>query len=55
MAGIVLAADLAEDGKFQLKQLKQLFDICFEKGETSPLSTSAKSRSRSPMPPPSKR
>ena len=36
MAGIVLAADLLEDGKISSKQLKQLFDICFEKGEDFP-------------------
>ncbi|HLY41427.1 MAG TPA: Asp-tRNA(Asn)/Glu-tRNA(Gln) amidotransferase subunit GatB [Terracidiphilus sp.] len=33
MTGIVLAADLLEDGKISSKQLKQLLDICFEKGE----------------------
>jgi aspartyl-tRNA(Asn)/glutamyl-tRNA(Gln) amidotransferase subunit B len=33
MAGIVQAADLLEEGKISSKQLKQLFDICFEKGE----------------------
>jgi len=33
MAGIVLAADLLDEGKISSKQLKQLFDICFEKGE----------------------
>jgi len=33
MAGIVQAADLLEDGKISSKQLKQLFDVCFEKGE----------------------
>jgi aspartyl-tRNA(Asn)/glutamyl-tRNA(Gln) amidotransferase subunit B len=33
MAGIAQAADLAEEGKLSSKQLKQLFDICFEKGE----------------------
>ena len=36
MAGIVLAADLLDDGKISSKQLKQLFDICFEKGEDFP-------------------
>jgi aspartyl-tRNA(Asn)/glutamyl-tRNA(Gln) amidotransferase subunit B len=33
MAGIVLAADLLEDGKISSKQLKALLDIAFEKGE----------------------
>jgi aspartyl-tRNA(Asn)/glutamyl-tRNA(Gln) amidotransferase subunit B len=33
MAGIVLAADLLDDGKISSKQLKQLFDICFENRE----------------------
>ena len=33
MNGIVLAADLLEEGKISSKQLKQLFDICFEKSE----------------------
>ncbi|MFP5277976.1 MAG: Asp-tRNA(Asn)/Glu-tRNA(Gln) amidotransferase subunit GatB [Acidobacteriota bacterium] len=33
MAGIVEAADLLEEGKISSKQLKQLFDICFEKSE----------------------
>ena len=33
MAGIVQAADLLEEGKISSKQLKQLFDICFEKSE----------------------
>src|SRR5215469_8246741 len=33
MAGIVAAADLLEDGKISSKQLKQILDICFEKGE----------------------
>jgi aspartyl-tRNA(Asn)/glutamyl-tRNA(Gln) amidotransferase subunit B len=36
MAGVVMAADLLEDGKISSKQLKQLFDICFEKGEDFP-------------------
>ncbi|MFP5238067.1 MAG: Asp-tRNA(Asn)/Glu-tRNA(Gln) amidotransferase subunit GatB [Acidobacteriota bacterium] len=36
MAGIVLAADLQEDGKISSKQLKQLLDIAFEKGEDFP-------------------
>jgi len=36
MPGLVLAADLLEDGKISSKQLKQLFDICFEKGEDFP-------------------
>jgi aspartyl-tRNA(Asn)/glutamyl-tRNA(Gln) amidotransferase subunit B len=33
MAGIVLAADLVEEGKISSKQLKGLLDIAFEKGE----------------------
>jgi len=33
MTGIVLAADLLEENKISSKQLKQLFDVCFEKGE----------------------
>ncbi len=33
MAGIVQAADLLDEGKISSKQLKQLFDICFERGE----------------------
>ena len=36
MAGIVLAADLLDEGKISSKQLKQLFDLCFEKGEDFP-------------------
>ena len=31
MKGVAQAADLAEDGKLSSKQLKQLFDLCFEK------------------------
>lgn len=31
--GIAQAADLAEEGKLSSKQLKQLFDLCFEKNE----------------------
>ncbi len=33
MAGIVLAADLLDEGKISSRQMKQLFDVCFEKGE----------------------
>ena len=33
MAGIVHAADLLDEGKISSKQLKQLFDVAFEKGE----------------------
>jgi aspartyl-tRNA(Asn)/glutamyl-tRNA(Gln) amidotransferase subunit B len=33
MSGIAQAADLAEEGKLSSKQLKQLFDLCFEKNE----------------------
>ena len=33
MAGIVKAADLLDESKISSKQLKQLFDVAFEKGE----------------------
>ena len=33
MTGIVQAADLLDEGKISSKQLKQLLDVCFEKGE----------------------
>jgi aspartyl-tRNA(Asn)/glutamyl-tRNA(Gln) amidotransferase subunit B len=33
MNGIVQAADLLDEGKISSKQLKQLFDVCFERGE----------------------
>jgi len=33
MPGIAQAADLSEEGKLSSKQLKQLFDLCFEKNE----------------------
>jgi aspartyl-tRNA(Asn)/glutamyl-tRNA(Gln) amidotransferase subunit B len=33
MAGIVLAADLLDEDKISSKQVKQLFDVAFEKGE----------------------
>src|SRR5579871_2701784 len=36
MVGIVLAADLLDEGKISSKQMKQLMDICFEKGEDFP-------------------
>ena len=36
MEGIVLAADLLDEGKISSKQLKQLFDICFETNEDFP-------------------
>jgi aspartyl-tRNA(Asn)/glutamyl-tRNA(Gln) amidotransferase subunit B len=36
MAGVVLAADLLDEGKISSKQLKQLFDLCFEKNEDFP-------------------
>jgi len=36
LPGIVQAADLVEDGKISSKQLKQLFDTCFETGEDFP-------------------
>ena len=36
MAGVVLAADLLDENKISSKQLKQLFDVCFEKCEDFP-------------------
>jgi aspartyl-tRNA(Asn)/glutamyl-tRNA(Gln) amidotransferase subunit B len=36
MAGIVMAADLLDEGKISSKQLKQLFDVCFDRGEDFP-------------------
>ncbi len=36
MAGIVLAADLLEVGTISSRQMKQLFDVCFDKGEDFP-------------------
>jgi aspartyl-tRNA(Asn)/glutamyl-tRNA(Gln) amidotransferase subunit B len=33
MAGIVMAADLLDEGKISSKQMKQIFDVCFEQGE----------------------
>jgi aspartyl-tRNA(Asn)/glutamyl-tRNA(Gln) amidotransferase subunit B len=33
MDGVVLAADLAEEGKLSSKQWKQIFDIAFDRGE----------------------
>jgi aspartyl-tRNA(Asn)/glutamyl-tRNA(Gln) amidotransferase subunit B len=36
MAGIVLAANLLDDGTISSKQMKQLMDISFEKGEDFP-------------------
>jgi aspartyl-tRNA(Asn)/glutamyl-tRNA(Gln) amidotransferase subunit B len=36
MGGIVTAADLLDEGKISSKQLKQLFDLCFERGEDFP-------------------
>jgi aspartyl-tRNA(Asn)/glutamyl-tRNA(Gln) amidotransferase subunit B len=36
MTGIVMAADLLDEGKISSKQLKQLFDVCFEKREDFP-------------------
>ena len=36
MAGLVLAADLLDEGKISSKQLKQLFDVSFENGEDFP-------------------
>jgi aspartyl-tRNA(Asn)/glutamyl-tRNA(Gln) amidotransferase subunit B len=37
MKGLALAADLGEDGKLSSKQLKQLFDLAFEKNEDFPV------------------
>jgi aspartyl-tRNA(Asn)/glutamyl-tRNA(Gln) amidotransferase subunit B len=36
MEGVVLAADLLEEGKISSKQMKGLFDICFENSEDFP-------------------
>jgi aspartyl-tRNA(Asn)/glutamyl-tRNA(Gln) amidotransferase subunit B len=36
MAGVVLAADLLDEDKISSKQMKGLFDICFERGEDFP-------------------
>ena len=36
MAGIAMAADLLDEGKISSKQMKQIFDVCFEKGEDFP-------------------
>ncbi len=36
LAGVVMAADLAESGEISSKQLKGLLDICFERGEDFP-------------------
>ena len=36
MEGVVMAADLLEAGKISSRQLKGLFDTCFEKGEDFP-------------------
>ncbi|HEY2467138.1 MAG TPA: Asp-tRNA(Asn)/Glu-tRNA(Gln) amidotransferase subunit GatB [Terracidiphilus sp.] len=36
MAGLVMAADLLDENKISSKQMKGLFDICFEKGEDFP-------------------
>jgi aspartyl-tRNA(Asn)/glutamyl-tRNA(Gln) amidotransferase subunit B len=36
MAGIVMAADLLDEGKISSKQMKQILDVCFEKGEDFP-------------------
>jgi aspartyl-tRNA(Asn)/glutamyl-tRNA(Gln) amidotransferase subunit B len=33
MAGVVLAADLLDEGKISSKQMKQIFDVSFERGE----------------------
>src|ERR1700756_2122722 len=37
MAGIVMAADLLDEGKISSKQMKQLMDVSFEKGEDFPV------------------
>ncbi len=36
MGGVVLAAELLDEGKISSKQLKQLFDVSFERGEDFP-------------------
>ena len=36
MAGIVMAADLLDENKISSKQMKQIFDACFEKSEDFP-------------------
>ncbi len=36
MEGVVQAADLLDEGKLSSKQLKGLFNVCFEKGEDFP-------------------
>jgi aspartyl-tRNA(Asn)/glutamyl-tRNA(Gln) amidotransferase subunit B len=36
MAGIVLAADLLDEGKISSKQMKQMLDVAFENGEDFP-------------------
>jgi len=36
MSGIVLAADLLDEGRISSKQMKQLMDVCFEKGVDFP-------------------
>jgi aspartyl-tRNA(Asn)/glutamyl-tRNA(Gln) amidotransferase subunit B len=36
MAGLALASDLAESGALSSKQLKQLFDLCFDNSEDFP-------------------
>jgi aspartyl-tRNA(Asn)/glutamyl-tRNA(Gln) amidotransferase subunit B len=36
MAGVVLAANLLDEEKISSRQLKQLLDVCFEKGEDFP-------------------
>ena len=36
MRGVVMASDLLDEGKITSKQMKGLFDICFEKGEDFP-------------------
>ena len=37
MKGVAQAADLAEDGRLSSKQLKQLFDLSFERNEDFPV------------------
>ena len=37
MAGIVLAADLLDEGKISSKQMKQMLDVAFENGEDFPV------------------
>ena len=55
LAGIVMAADLAESGDLSSKMLKQLLETASPRAKTSPRSTSATNRSRSLTQEPSRR